>query len=109
MRWGVIPTIRVLDMPSALDFYQNKLGFTLDRGDPGSDNSALTRGVASFSGSPCPGPANQQISAFDITAPDSAYRHECALSHQGCSGVRRWNETSIFTALAALRTERGLQ
>jgi uncharacterized glyoxalase superfamily protein PhnB len=44
--WAVIPAIRVSDMHAALDFYQNKLGFSVDRGDPDSDNSALSRGDA---------------------------------------------------------------
>ena len=44
--WAVIPTIRVRDMGEALDFYQNQLGFTLERGGPDEDNSALSRGDA---------------------------------------------------------------
>lgn len=44
--WAVIPTIRVPDMQAALVFYQETLGFTLDRGDPNSVNNSLTRGDA---------------------------------------------------------------
>lgn len=44
--WAVIPTIRVRDMGEALDFYQNQLGFSLNRGGPGEVNSSLSRGDA---------------------------------------------------------------
>lgn len=44
--WSVIPTIRVREMSEALDFYQNRLEFTLDRGGPHEVNSALVRGDA---------------------------------------------------------------
>jgi uncharacterized glyoxalase superfamily protein PhnB len=43
---GVIPTIRVSDMAASLPFYLDQLGFSLERGGPGSDNSALQRGDA---------------------------------------------------------------
>jgi hypothetical protein len=42
--WGVIPSIRVLDMAGALAFYTGQLEFTLDRGGEGATNSSLTRG-----------------------------------------------------------------
>ena len=42
--WGVIPSIRVLDMAEALAFYTGKLEFTLDSGGEGATNSSLTRG-----------------------------------------------------------------
>ena len=44
--WTVIPTIRVRDMGKALDFYQNQLGFKLERGGPESENCSLSRGDA---------------------------------------------------------------
>ncbi len=44
--WAVVPTIRVRDMGQALDFYENQLGFTVDRGGPDEDNSSLSRGDA---------------------------------------------------------------
>src|SRR5919106_2491647 len=44
--WAVIPAIRVRDMGVALDFYQNMLGFSLDRGGPSEDNCSLSRGGA---------------------------------------------------------------
>ena len=44
--WAVIPTIRVRDMAEALDFYQNQLGFTIDRGGPEEENTSLSRGDA---------------------------------------------------------------
>ena len=44
--WGVIPTIRVQEMASALAFYLGPLEFTLDRGGADEINSALTRGDA---------------------------------------------------------------
>ena len=44
--WAVIPTIRVRDMREALDFYQNQLGFTIERGGPEEDNVSLSRGHA---------------------------------------------------------------
>ena len=43
---GVIPTIRVGDMPAGLSFYVDQLGFTLERGGPADDNSAIARGDA---------------------------------------------------------------
>ncbi len=44
--WGVVPSIRVSDMPEALAFYMGQLEFTLDSGGEGSTNSSLTRGDA---------------------------------------------------------------
>lgn len=44
--WAVIPTIRVPDMAEALRFYQEILGFELDRGDVDQPNNSLTRGDA---------------------------------------------------------------
>jgi len=43
---GVIPTIRVMDMAASLPLYVDQLGFSLERGGPTSDNSALQRGDA---------------------------------------------------------------
>jgi catechol 2,3-dioxygenase-like lactoylglutathione lyase family enzyme len=43
---GVIPTIRVGDMSAGLAFYVGQLGFTLERGGPADDNSAVARGDA---------------------------------------------------------------
>ena len=42
--WGVIPTIRVLDVRAVLDHYRDVLSFTIERDDP--ENSAVTRGEA---------------------------------------------------------------
>ncbi len=44
MGWGVIPSIRVLDMAEALAFYIGQLEFTLDSGGEDATNSSLTRG-----------------------------------------------------------------
>ena len=44
--WAVIPTIRVPAMAEALDFYQNRLGFSLEGRGAGADNSSLKRGDA---------------------------------------------------------------
>jgi len=44
--WGVTPTIRVGEMAPALAFYVDRLGFTLERGGPTDDNSAIARGDA---------------------------------------------------------------
>ena len=44
--WAVIPTIRVPDMTEGLRFYQDVLGFALDRGDVNQPNNSLTRGDA---------------------------------------------------------------
>jgi uncharacterized glyoxalase superfamily protein PhnB len=44
--WAVIPSIRVPNMGEALDFYQNQLGFTMERGDADADNLAISRGDA---------------------------------------------------------------
>ena len=44
--WGVIPSIRVSDMPEALDFYVDRLGFAVD-GDPADrSNLSIVRGDA---------------------------------------------------------------
>src|SRR3989337_1793188 len=43
---GVIPAVRVKVMAPALEFYLDRLGFTLERGGPQEDNSAITRGDA---------------------------------------------------------------
>ena len=42
--WGVIPTIRVLDVRAVLDHYRDVLSFTIEREDP--ENSTVTRGEA---------------------------------------------------------------
>jgi uncharacterized glyoxalase superfamily protein PhnB len=42
-QWGVIPSIRVRDMATALAFYRGTLGFTLDSGGDEATNSSLTR------------------------------------------------------------------
>jgi uncharacterized glyoxalase superfamily protein PhnB len=44
--WGVVPTIRVTDMAAALDFYTERLGFTVSRGGPTDPNCVVTRGDA---------------------------------------------------------------
>ena len=44
--YRVIPTIRVSDMAEALDFYENTLGFKLERGGPAEENAAIVRGDA---------------------------------------------------------------
>ncbi len=44
--WAVIPTIRVPDMAEGLRFYEDVLGFALDRGDVNQPNNSLTRGDA---------------------------------------------------------------
>ena len=44
--FGVIPTIRVGDMSAGLAFYVDQLGFSLERGGPTDDNSAIGRGDA---------------------------------------------------------------
>ena len=44
--WSVIPSIRVPDMQTALEFYTGVLGFTLDSSEPTADNSSLHRGSA---------------------------------------------------------------
>ena len=43
MPYGVIPSIRVRDVPRALDFYTNVLGFELLRGGPDEANNSLKR------------------------------------------------------------------
>ena len=42
--WGVIPTIRVLDVRAVLDHYRDVLSFTIERDAPA--NSTVTRGEA---------------------------------------------------------------
>jgi uncharacterized glyoxalase superfamily protein PhnB len=44
--WGVIPSIRVVDMPGALAFYEHVLGFDVERGGADESNCALKRGDA---------------------------------------------------------------
>lgn len=44
--WGVIPSIRVPNLGNALAFYQETLGFALERADTGSGNCSLSRGDA---------------------------------------------------------------
>lgn len=44
--WGVIPSIRVQDMPAAFAFYTETLGFEATRGTPEDVNVALHRGDA---------------------------------------------------------------
>jgi len=44
--YGVIPSLRFRDLPAAITFYTDVLGFTLDRGDPTEPNVAITRGDA---------------------------------------------------------------
>ena len=43
---GVIPAIRVRDMAAGLEFYVDRLGFTLERGGATDDNSSIARGDA---------------------------------------------------------------
>lgn len=45
--YNVIPSIRVRDVPRALEFYIGTLGFELVRGGPDEENSSLKRGDAS--------------------------------------------------------------
>jgi uncharacterized glyoxalase superfamily protein PhnB len=44
--WPVIPAIRVKTMADALDFYVGVLGFEVERGGPGDENTAILRGAA---------------------------------------------------------------
>lgn len=44
--YGVIPSIRVRDLPGAVAFYTSTLGFSVDRPDDGGGNTSLTRGDA---------------------------------------------------------------
>ncbi len=44
--WGVIPSVRVGDMPGALRFYREVLGFDVERGGPEDSNCALKHGDA---------------------------------------------------------------
>jgi uncharacterized glyoxalase superfamily protein PhnB len=46
MQYGVIPSIRVTDVRSMLDFYTRTLGFELLRGGPDETNNSLKRGDA---------------------------------------------------------------
>jgi uncharacterized glyoxalase superfamily protein PhnB len=43
---GVVPALRVREMRPSLEFYLDKLGFTVERGGPGDDNTAIARGDA---------------------------------------------------------------
>lgn len=43
---SVIPTIRVRDMGDALEFYETRLEFSVDRGGPTDDNVAISRAGA---------------------------------------------------------------
>jgi catechol 2,3-dioxygenase-like lactoylglutathione lyase family enzyme len=43
---GVIPAIRVRDLAAALEFYVDRLGFILERGDASAENCAISRGDA---------------------------------------------------------------
>ena len=43
--WGVIPSIRVGDLPEALDYYVGQLGFEAE-GEPDEPNVSLVRGDA---------------------------------------------------------------
>lgn len=43
--WGVIPSIRVVDMENALDFYARRLGFSVE-GDATEPNVSIVRGDA---------------------------------------------------------------
>ena len=45
--YGVMPSIRVRDVPRALEFYR-KLGFELQRGNEADDNLSLRRGDANI-------------------------------------------------------------
>ena len=44
--WGVIPSLRVENIATALDFYVGILGFELMRGTPEEDNVAIALGDA---------------------------------------------------------------
>lgn len=44
--FGVIPSVRVSDLPSALRFYTDTLGFSAERGGADASNVSLTRGDA---------------------------------------------------------------
>jgi catechol 2,3-dioxygenase-like lactoylglutathione lyase family enzyme len=46
MGYGVIPAIRVLDVAASLEFYVDRLGFVLERGDASAENCAISRGDA---------------------------------------------------------------
>jgi uncharacterized glyoxalase superfamily protein PhnB len=43
--WGVIPSIRVGDLPEALEFYVGRLGFATERDEP-HENVSISRGDA---------------------------------------------------------------
>jgi catechol 2,3-dioxygenase-like lactoylglutathione lyase family enzyme len=45
---GVIPSVRVADLPEAIRFYTEVLGFALRRGGPDEDNVSVERGDASL-------------------------------------------------------------
>jgi uncharacterized glyoxalase superfamily protein PhnB len=44
--YAAIPSLRFKDLPAAIRFYRDTLGFTLDRGDETEPNVAVTRGDA---------------------------------------------------------------
>ena len=46
--YGVLPSIRVRDLSTALEFYTQRLGFEIVRGGPGDDNVSIRRGDASL-------------------------------------------------------------
>ena len=46
--YGVIPSIRVTDMPRALAFYESVLGFKVRRGGPAAEHCSLDRNGASI-------------------------------------------------------------
>lgn len=43
---SLVPAIRVLDMAAAIEFYRDRLGFTVERGTPEDGNVALSFGDA---------------------------------------------------------------
>ena len=43
---SLVPAIRVLDVAAAIEFYRDRLGFTVERGGPGDGNVALSFGDA---------------------------------------------------------------
>ena len=46
--YKVTPSLRFADVPEALSFYLEKLGFTLLRGGPDEDNTSISRGDATL-------------------------------------------------------------
>jgi uncharacterized glyoxalase superfamily protein PhnB len=44
--YGLIPAIRVPDLADAIEFYRDRLGFTVERGGPEDGNVALSFGDA---------------------------------------------------------------